>query len=282
MATQTETSISLPVSTIDVSYIPRGSVTAEIMFSDAPEDGSQAFTYPDEPPEGLPQRNFRSANMEMLIHDIRGQESLYNIDENAFEPLKTGPSVDVDFTSKESVLEKYYPEIERILQKRLPEAKRIVPFSYTIRPSSGNPPLLHAHIDQSPKAAASQVHAFLTDEAEELLKGRVRIINVWRPLNGPVLRNPLAYADSKTVSDDELLRVDYRSEGRVDESFFVKHADSQQWHYWSGMENDERLLLVCYDSEKGVRVAHAAFVDPRTPEGAPPRESVEVRAFVFG
>ena len=30
------------------------------------------------------------------------------------------------------------------------------------------------------------------------------------------------------------------------------------------------------------RVPHTAFVDPRTPEGAPGRESIEVRALVFG
>ena len=48
------------------------------------------------------------------------------------------------------------------------------------------------------------------------------------------------------------------------------------------MENNERLFLECFDSEKGGRVPHTAFVDPRTPEGARHRESIEVRALVFG
>jgi len=48
------------------------------------------------------------------------------------------------------------------------------------------------------------------------------------------------------------------------------------------MKNNERLLLECFDSEKNGRVPHTAFVDPRSPKGARERESIEVRALVFG
>ena len=283
MGTPIEPTVKSSSSTQKASYIPRGPVTAEIMFYDPPTDGSKPFNYPNDPPEGLPKRNFGDANIAIAIHDIRGQESLYNIDDNAFDTLRTGSAVDVDFTSQESIEEKYYPEVECLLRKRHPDTKRIVPFDYIVRPSGGKrPPVLRAHIDQSPAAAIGRVRAILPDVAEELLKGRVRIINVWRPLNGPVQSNPLAYADSKTVGVDELICVEHRYAERVGETLSVNYAETQQWHYWSGMENDERLLLVCYDSEKGVRVPHSAFVDPRTPEGAPSRQSVEVRVFVFG
>jgi len=56
------------------------------------------------------------------------------------------------------------------------------------------------------------------------------------------------------------------------------------------MTSNERLLLECFDSEaakagsgvKGGRVAHTAFADPRTRADAEGRESIEVRALVFG
>jgi hypothetical protein len=52
------------------------------------------------------------------------------------------------------------------------------------------------------------------------------------------------------------------------------------------MKNEDRLLLKCFDSDETVgqwgRVPHTAFTDPRTPEGAVGRESIEVRALVFG
>lgn len=61
-------------------------------------------------------------------------------------------------------------------------------FDHTIRLIGGDrPPVLRVHTDQTPSAAVGRVRAVLpSHEAEELLRGRVGIINVWRPLNGPV------------------------------------------------------------------------------------------------
>lgn len=121
------------------------------------------------------------------------------------------------------------------------------------------------------------------DDAPELLKGRYRIINVWRPLNGPVYSHPLAFADTSTVHDEDLVGVEHRYPNRTGETAAVKFDEDQKFYYWSGMENDERLFLLCFDSDvEGRRVPHTAFVDHRTPDGAPGRESIEVRALVFG
>ena len=268
----------------DYAYIPRGSVTAELKFYAPPADGTKPFNYPGEiePPEGLPKRNFGDADIPVTITDIRGRESCFNLDDNGFCPLQSGPSAEVDFTSDESIKQKYYPELEKLLLQNVPGAERVFLFDYTVRPSAGfRPPVLRVHIDQTPAAAAGRVRHFLPDEAETLLKNRIRIINVWRPLNGPVQCSPLAFADSKTVVDESLVAVEHRYPDRVGETISVTHAD-EQWYYWSGMVNDERLLLECFDSEKGGRVPHSAFEDPRSPVGSRPRESVEVRALVFG
>lgn len=62
----------------------------------------------------------------------------------------------------------------------------------------------------------------------------------------------------------------------------------QKWSYLSGVQENERLLLKCFDSEgrdnEGIatRLPHTAFWDPRTLEGAKKRESVEVRALLLG
>lgn len=48
------------------------------------------------------------------------------------------------------------------------------------------------------------------------------------------------------------------------------------------MRDDERLLLQCFDSERGGRAPHSAFEDPRSGGDAKGRESIEVRALVFG
>ena len=283
MATETQTAAAPPTLQVthDSSYIPRGSVTTELKFYQAPADGSKPFNYVEAPPEGQPQRNYSDIDIPNTIHDIRGQESSFNLDVHAFETSTTSPSAEKDFASDESIKKNYYPEVEELLLKRT-GAKRVLLFDHTIRRATGNRnPVNRVHIDQTKASATARVHHHVPDQAEELLKDRVRIINVWRPINGPVQSSPLAFADSATVSDDALVGIEHRYPDRTGEVAAVQHAN-EQWYYWSGMDNNERLFLQCYDSEKGTRVPHTAFTDPRTPEGAKPRESIEVRALLFG
>ena len=266
----------------DPDYIPRGSITTKLQFYKAPEDGSKPFNYVEDPPEGQPKRNFSDIDLAVTIHDIRGQESDFDLDTNAFSTLTTSPSAEKSFTDDASIKKNYYPEVEALLLKHVPGAKRILLFDHTIRSATGSrSPVTRVHIDQTTKSATARVHHHLPAEADELLKSRVRIVNVWRPLNGPVQASPLAFADSTTVKDEDLIGIEHRYPDRTGETAAVQHGD-EKWHYWSGMGNDERLLLECYDSEKGGRVPHTAFIDPRSPEGGRQRESIEVRALIFG
>ena len=50
------------------------------------------------------------------------------------------------------------------------------------------------------------------------------------------------------------------------------------------MNRDEALVFKVYESETDGRArftAHTAFDDPHTPEGAPERESIEIRTIAF-
>lgn len=190
-----------------------------------------------------------------------------------------------DWDSEEKIKSVYYPEVEKLLLERVPGANKIFLFDHTIRRAQANAhrmPVTRVHIDQTPRSTQWRVELHMGAEAPQLLRGRYRIINVWRPLNGPVYSHPLAYADSSTVKDEDLIPVEHRYPTRTGETAAVKFDENQKWNYWSGMEDDERLLLLCFDSDmEGRRVPHTAFMDSRTPEGAPGRESIEVRALVF-
>ena len=288
MATTTETITSPQLSSIKTeSNIHRGPVTSKLNFYQPPEDGSKPFNYVEAPPEGQPQRNFGDTDIPITIDDIRGKESSFTLDNNAFTALTNiPPSSEKSFSDDESVKQNYYPEVEKLLLENVPGAKRILLFDHTIRkanPNANRAPVTRVHIDQTASSAAARVSHHLPDEADTLLKGRYRIINVWRPINGAVESFPLAFANSATVPDEALVGIEHRYPDRTGETAAVKHTEGQHWCYWSGMGDDERLLLECFDSEneKG-RVPHTAFVDPRSGEGAKPRESIEVRALVFG
>ena len=222
---------------------------------------------------------------EVTVHDIRGRESEFDINVNGFGVVKGVQSEEKEFTDDESIKSKYYPEVEKVLLDNVPGAKRVFLFDHTVRrsdPNAKRAPVNRAHIDQTTKSAIARVHYHMGDEAPELLKGRYRLINVWRPLNGPVVSSPLAYADSRSVPDDDIVGVEHRYPHRTGETAGVKYTEKGRWHYLSGMENDERILLQCFDSQDGARTPHSAFVDPRTKPDWPGRESIEVRALVFG
>ncbi|KAL4783753.1 hypothetical protein BJX76DRAFT_328995 [Aspergillus varians] len=191
--------------------------------------------------------------------------------------------------SDETVKSIYYSEVQDAILNKVPGAHKVVIFDHTIRkynPEADRQPVIFAHVDQTPYAAELRVreHVKNPEDAEKLLRGRCRIINVWRPLNGKVESMPLAFATATSVGLDDLSTIERRYAHYTGETMGVKYNPNQQWLYWSGIDTDERILIKCADTREDVarRVPHSAFQDPRSPANARPRESIEVRALVFG
>ncbi|OTA97592.1 hypothetical protein M434DRAFT_18984 [Hypoxylon sp. CO27-5] len=228
------------------------------------------------------------------ITDVRGREAEFTLDGNGFQYV---PHVaqEKDFLDEEHIKAVYYPETEQLL-KDVTGASKIFIFDHTIRREPADKraaadrskalrgPVNRVHIDQTYSAALSRVpHHLPAEEASELLKGRVQIINVWRPIK-TVLRDPLAIADAASVSEDELVPIPLIYPNRRGETFSVRYAPGHKWYYKSGLTPQEVLLIKCFDSKtdgRARRVPHTAFSDPRTGPDVPARESIEVRALVF-
>lgn len=292
----TTTTTTAPQATSSPDYIPRGPTQADIVFYSPPADGSAPFNYVEDPPAGQPKYNYGEHSTTVPLTDIRGSESAYTLDKDSFSAHQNVPSNATyhTFDSDDSIRTIYYPEVTQFLLDNVPGAHKVILFDHTIRrqkEGAARAPVSRAHVDQTPKAAADRVRLHVQDpaEAEALLAGRYRIINVWRPLGAePVQSFPLAFASAASVEESDLVPVQHRYPNRVGETMGVQYNEGQKWNYWSGMTGSERLLLKCSDSLglKGGDVAqwvpHTAFKDERTPVGARPRESIEVRALVFG
>ena len=122
------------------------------------------------------------------------------------------------------------------------------------------------------------------DEAEELLQHRFAIINLWRPIRGPVLESPLALCDAQSLSEENLVASDLKYPDRTGETYSITYNPNQRYYYFPKMEPDEPVLIRCFDSAlagAGRFSAHTGFDDPTSPPDAPPRESLEVRTLVF-
>lgn len=175
-------------------------------------------------------------------------------------------------------------------------ASRVFIFDHTIRraptdkrtPGSGpnsaplRGPVNRVHIDQSYSASRSRVPHHLPAEADQLLKTRHQIINVWRPIKR-ILKDPLAVADALSVPESDLVPVGLIYPNRRGETLSVLPNKEHKWYYLYGQRPDEVTLIKCYDSKldgRARRVPHTAFTNPET-EGEEARESIEVRALVF-
>ena len=144
----------------------------------------------------------------------------------------------------------------------------------------GAQPNLPAPLPPRSRCLGTEFIEFAIDEET----GRVQVINVWRPIRGPLRDAPLAMCDGQTVEANDLVASDLIYPNRSGETYSVKYNPNHRWYYIPEMRTDEALLLKCYDSATDGRTRfgpHTAFIDPTTPADAAPRESIELRTLVF-
>lgn len=77
--------------------------------------------------------------------------------------------------------------------------------------------LLTVHVDQTPAAGEARIRSHMgPEEAEKLLRTRAQILNIWRPMRGPVIDAPLGLIDVRSVEHKDLVtgRILYRDRQR--------------------------------------------------------------------
>src|SRR3954463_4733721 len=265
-------------------------VTAELNYL-APTPGKPR-TYAFDPPPGEPKSTALPEPHNVPIFDARLIAGNLALDREGFA-LVNHPTFVKDFYNDKEVRSVYYPAVEAFLKATL-KADRVFIFDHTVRKrvagvadvrgAGPRQPATRVHVDQTDKSGANRVREHLPDEAAELLKGRVQVINVWRPIRGPLRDAPLAMCDGQTVEAGDLVASDLIYPNRSGETYSVKYNPNHRWYYIPEMRTDEALLLKCYDSATDGRTRvgpHTAFIDPTTPADAAPRESIEVRTLVF-
>jgi hypothetical protein len=266
---------------LDLAVAPRN-LTAKLHYlKRGPE---RPVFYRIEPPPGVPQWNGIDDEREVHIEDARGRESDFTLDRNGFALVKA-PTTVADFYDPEEIKRVYYPEVERLLREQL-GASRVFVFDHNVR-NAGRPgvavPSRQVHNDHTVNSAPRRVRDHLGADADELLKHRFGVVNVWRPIRGPVLDSPLALCDARTFTDDDLIASDLVYAHVRGETSRVEYKPSHRWYYFSEMQADEALLIRIHDSANDGRARlsfHTSFENPLAPS-APPRESIEVRTLVF-
>jgi hypothetical protein len=249
-------------------------------------------TYTYEPPAGTPRSNTRHAAHEVPIHDARAIATDLSLDREGFAVLRHASAVR-DFWDADELRPVYYPEVQRLVAEAT-GASKVYIFDHTLRrrvrglddraPGTPRQPASFVHVDHTAKSGPQRVRDFFGTEAETLLRGRVQVINLWRPIRGPLRDAPLAVCDATSVAPSDLVASDLVYRDRVGETYAVTYNPAHRWYYVPAMQPDEALLLKCFDSATDGRARfapHTAFEDPTAPADVLPRESIEIRTLAF-
>ncbi|KAI8634669.1 putative 7 alpha-cephem-methoxylase [Xylariaceae sp. FL1651] len=262
------------------------------------------YLYVD-PPPGHPNANFTTApGGTEVIRDVRGKEHEFNLDDHGFSFTRQKfPLAAVTDVIDETIQKEYLPSLEGLIKDLVKQDCDIIWFDWRCRSSNKGKtdfaegtkisledrmitlaPIRAVHVDQTPAAAIDRVHRHVSaDRADQLLRKRFRILNVWRPMAHPVENFPLAFCDGSSVPSEQLVEVDIVRKSFPGESYYPLESNAYKWYYLNNMSPDEVLFMKMYDSNENVKAhccPHASFT-LADDASAKPRESIEVRALVF-
>ena len=159
-------------------------VEGELNYLGATAERPRYYAYDradTDPPSHMPLEPHK-----MPIHDLRPVAHELSLDVQGFA-LAEHRSAVRDFWDNDEVRRVYYPEAEAFI-KQVTGASRVFIFDHLQRRrvpgvrdysrSGPRQPATRVHVDHTARSGPQRVRDLLLDEAEELLKGRVQIINL--------------------------------------------------------------------------------------------------------
>jgi hypothetical protein len=263
----------------------------------APVAGSRAchLIYP--PASGRKLERPEQEYHTLPITDARGLAQAPGLDRAGFE-LRHHASATRDFYDDDAVRTNYYPEVAQMLVEML-GALDVIVFDHNQRSaaraargqSGVRTPVDAAHNDYTPASGPRRAREILADAGKlEHAGRRLALINVWRPIIGPVQDVPLAVCDARTVAPADLVPTDIHHFGEDDletprhsgEIYSLRYNPAHRWYFYADMQPDEVLLLKNWDADpqRACFTPHTGFRNPAAPAGAVPRESIEARTLV--
>jgi hypothetical protein len=277
----------------DLSAVGKGVVSraagVEAEMSFIIPDGRKPFSHQYEPPPGTPVRSHQYESRRVFVEDGRPIADAFSIDREGFALVPHATRI-ADLYDEAALRNSYYPETEALLKAETGAAKVLI-FDHTIRTSHPVPhsvllrreAVLRVHNDYTLKSGPQRVRDLVPEEAEARLRKRFAIVNVWRPIVGPLQQFPLALGDAASLAADDIIATDLIYPERVGEIYSIAYNPAHRWFYFPEMRRDEVVLIKTYDSDpaRARFSAHSAFADPNFPDPKVLRESIEIRALVF-
>lgn len=267
-------------------FIMKNSVSTRLNFVNPPEGVTPRVTY-----SGTNQGQAYNKAYEMHevnINNARARSNGFKLHEHGFE-VAEHQLHNANFDDENWIEKTLYPSIESLV-KRTSGASHVFIFDHTIRRGLANSlrkPAQHVHVDYThntgPERAVQMIDAA---ELAQLNGKRFIQVNFWRSVSGPVEQMPLAFLDSQSLDENDLVpaEIAFKDTEHLGEIYALKHNTGQRWYYYPEMQDTEALLIKGYDTDNDATsrfTPHSAFIDPTSKSDAAPRQSIEVRTFAF-
>jgi hypothetical protein len=252
------------------------------------DDGTKVFTETGAPGANDRRSGGKPDPRRVTLHDGRRRDFI--LERNGFHFVRHDTEV-ADFFDEAELRRVYYPEMEALV-KAQSGAMRVVVFDHTLRTADDaarearkiREVVSRVHNDYTEWSGPQRVRDLLPEEADDLLRRRFAIIQVWRPIRYPVETFPLAICDARSLSPENLVISERRYPNRIGQTYAITYGPDHVWYWFPRMRSEEALVFKTYESLNDGRArwtAHTAFHDPTAAPDARPRESIEIRALAF-
>ncbi len=279
---------------IDISGLDH--VETAMCYTAPSNKPAQVRVFP--PNSGLPMETPQRELVNVPVYDCRPIASELTLDEAGFQLIEHTTEFD-DYYNAERVIADYYPQSAEFI-KRATGAEAVFIFDHNVRnkPRSDRGdagvrlPVEGAHNDYTLSSGPRRIKEILADNNAMHLAGhRAALINLWRPIVGPVHDHRLAISHARATQLEDFIptEIQHFLEDDLDtphltgEIYSFQHSDKHRWFYVSDMQPSEVMLLKCFDTADDGRAmftGHTGFRNPACPADFRPRESIELRTVV--
>ncbi|KAH8749495.1 hypothetical protein F5883DRAFT_633575 [Diaporthe sp. PMI_573] len=207
---------------------------------------------------------------QVLVRDITNELDKYSLENHGFQYFKHKSQLSGDdFANEEKVKTAYYEETKELL-KKVTGASYIYVWEHLTR---GPVKPVYDATNKYPRIPDK-------DLAQQIVKGRYSLVNVWRPVK-TVYKEPFGCTDAQSVEEKDLSAISFFADPLVEEGWGFGANPGHRWYFKYAQEPDEVLIFKCFGSHGPARrLAHSSFSDPVHAD-AEERESVELRAILW-
>ena len=219
---------------------------------------------------------------QVKVRDLRNQANAVNFAEDGILFVTAKSKVD-EFENGHSWKAVYEQELAQLLKQEI-AAKEVLVFDHTVRvddPNATRRPARNVHNDYTQASVEKRLVDILgAERAAQFQQGHFGFVNVWRPVQYPVLSSPLGFIRPRSMLAKDWMNIELIYPDRQGQILGVAANPEHEWFYQSKMTPDEAIIFNIYDNTGLPHLAHSALDMTSDVKAAVPRKSIETRTLI--